>query len=199
MTTSSNAGTLPPTRPVLPPCGTTARRRMAQCDRMRDTWSVLLGRSASRDRPWYLPIQSLPGSRWEVPWRVGKTYYAMGGKGEGEHSPSALAPCTPRHGRPAAGDWSTPSRGSPVVLLQRAGICHHAAVAKDAPKEGHVIVIELGKLGRALQHRCAAGRGPQRELLPRCARWSSASWLEDSAEHSQHRRERGKRANGLGD
>ena len=58
-TTSSPMGTLPPTRPVLPPCGTTGSRRAWQCARMRETSCVLPGRSASALRPRYLPIQSV--------------------------------------------------------------------------------------------------------------------------------------------
>ena len=45
MMTSSNTGTLPPTSPVLPPCGTTARPRSWQYLTMADTSSVVLGRS----------------------------------------------------------------------------------------------------------------------------------------------------------
>jgi len=85
-TTSSCTGVLPPTSPVLPPCaragaavgrrrarrglqarggaracGTTASMRALQCARMRDTCSVLLGRSATLQLPAYLPIQSLRG------------------------------------------------------------------------------------------------------------------------------------------
>ena len=58
-TTSSPMGTLPPTRPVLPPCGTTGSRRAWQCARMRETSCVLPGRSASALWPRYLPIQSV--------------------------------------------------------------------------------------------------------------------------------------------
>ena len=58
-TTSSPMGTLPPTRPVLPPCGTTGSRRAWQCARMRETSCVLPGRSASALWPQYLPIQSV--------------------------------------------------------------------------------------------------------------------------------------------
>mmetsp|Transcript_4422 Transcript_4422/g.15514 ORF Transcript_4422/g.15514 Transcript_4422/m.15514 type:complete len:242 (-) Transcript_4422:24-749(-) len=63
-TTSSNTGTLPPTRPVFPPWGTTARLRSEQCRMMRETSSVVLGRRASLDLPSYLFIQSrLKGKR----------------------------------------------------------------------------------------------------------------------------------------
>ena len=58
-TISSAMGTLPPTRPVLPPCGTTGSRRAWQCARMRETSCVLPGRSASALWPRYLPIQSV--------------------------------------------------------------------------------------------------------------------------------------------
>ena len=58
-TTSSCTGTLPPTRPVLPPCGTTAILWVLHSCRMRDTSSVDLGRTTHFEWPVYLPIQSL--------------------------------------------------------------------------------------------------------------------------------------------
>jgi hypothetical protein len=69
-TTSSKTGTLPPTSPVLPPWGTTARRRSLQCFSTADTCCVDLGLSATLLLPLYLPIQSLrrqrgpKGSMW---------------------------------------------------------------------------------------------------------------------------------------
>jgi hypothetical protein len=43
ITTSSNTGTLPPTNPVLPPCGHTAKFSALQYLRIADTSSVVLG------------------------------------------------------------------------------------------------------------------------------------------------------------
>jgi hypothetical protein len=43
--TSSNTGTLPPTSPVLPPCGHTAKFSALQYLRIADTSSVVLGLS----------------------------------------------------------------------------------------------------------------------------------------------------------
>jgi hypothetical protein len=47
-----------PTRPVLPPCGTTARRRALQCLNTAATCCVVRGRRRTRDAPLYLRIQS---------------------------------------------------------------------------------------------------------------------------------------------
>mmetsp|Transcript_5112 Transcript_5112/g.23015 ORF Transcript_5112/g.23015 Transcript_5112/m.23015 type:complete len:200 (-) Transcript_5112:103-702(-) len=58
MTISSWTGTPPPTRPVLPPCGTTASPRVLQCRRISETWSVERGRSKTRESPRYFRIQS---------------------------------------------------------------------------------------------------------------------------------------------
>ena len=56
--TSSCTGTPPPTKPVFPPWGTTAKRRSLQCFSTRDTSAVVLGRSRTVDRPRYFFIQS---------------------------------------------------------------------------------------------------------------------------------------------
>lgn len=58
-TSSSVMGTLPPTKPVLPPWGTTGRRRAWQCCRMAATCCVVLGLRQQQLVPLYLPIQSL--------------------------------------------------------------------------------------------------------------------------------------------
>ena len=58
-TTSSSTGTLPPTSPVFPPWGTTGRRRSLQCRSTRDTCSVVLGKTATLELPWYFFIQSV--------------------------------------------------------------------------------------------------------------------------------------------
>jgi hypothetical protein len=42
-TISSKTGTLPPTRPVLPPCGTTARHRSLQYFKISESSSVVFG------------------------------------------------------------------------------------------------------------------------------------------------------------
>ena len=59
ITTSSLRGTLPPTRPVFPPWGTTAMRLSQQCLRMLLTSSVVFGLRTVVERPLYFPIQSL--------------------------------------------------------------------------------------------------------------------------------------------
>mmetsp|Transcript_74587 Transcript_74587/g.242216 ORF Transcript_74587/g.242216 Transcript_74587/m.242216 type:complete len:221 (+) Transcript_74587:1357-2019(+) len=58
MTTSSNTGTEPPTRPVLPPCGQTAIFRLWQCAMIFESCSVVLGRSTTLARPRTVPSQS---------------------------------------------------------------------------------------------------------------------------------------------
>ena len=57
--TSLLIGTLPPTSPVFPPCGTIGIFRSQQCARMRETSCVLPGRSASLLRPRWVPVQSV--------------------------------------------------------------------------------------------------------------------------------------------
>ena len=57
-TTSSCTGTEPPTRPVLPPWGTTASRRASQYLKIALTSAVDAGRSTTRARPSHLDIQS---------------------------------------------------------------------------------------------------------------------------------------------
>jgi hypothetical protein len=59
MMTSSLMGTLPPTNPVLPPCGTTPILRSLQYFTISLTCCVVFGRSTTRDVPRYFPIQSL--------------------------------------------------------------------------------------------------------------------------------------------
>lgn len=57
-TTSSKTGTLPPTRPVLPPCGTTASPRLWQWRITADTSAVVFGRSTAPAVPRNRRIQS---------------------------------------------------------------------------------------------------------------------------------------------
>lgn len=57
-TTSSPTGTLPPTSPVFPPCGTRPMPRSLQCRTILLTSSVVRGLSTVVARPWYFPIQS---------------------------------------------------------------------------------------------------------------------------------------------
>jgi len=58
---AAGLGAAPRARGGARACGTTASMRALQCARMRDTCSVLLGRSATLLLPAYLPIQSLRG------------------------------------------------------------------------------------------------------------------------------------------
>ena len=57
--TSSKTGTLPPTRPVKPPYGTTASYRELQYFNTRAISSVDPGLSASLEPPFHLRVQSL--------------------------------------------------------------------------------------------------------------------------------------------
>src|SRR5580693_7238968 len=54
----AGGGTDPPTRPVLPPCGTTAAPCSAQARSTAATWAVDPGRTAHSASPAYLRVQS---------------------------------------------------------------------------------------------------------------------------------------------
>ena len=57
--TSSAMGTPPPTRPVFPPCGTTARRRELRCASVAEASRVVAGNKTSLDLPTKAPVQSV--------------------------------------------------------------------------------------------------------------------------------------------
>ena len=58
-TASPASGTPPPTRPVLPPWGTTAKPALAQTARVAATSAVEPGRTTTGVAPWNRPVQSI--------------------------------------------------------------------------------------------------------------------------------------------
>lgn len=58
-TTSSKTGTLPPTKPVLPPCGTTANFLLLQYSRILEICWVFYGVKASWEDPFYILFHDL--------------------------------------------------------------------------------------------------------------------------------------------
>ncbi len=171
-TTSSKTGTPPPTRPVLPPWGTTASRRAAQCLITAETCSVLAGRSTRELRPSYLRIQSLRGRhmmRCRMMCVTGPRLQrclvcTAAPDGVVRWAGMACVP-TPSAQRTARTRRASPhhcgerarnprqSLCAPVVCFERRSVGHDAGLAKHALEELHVLGLQLGKARIPLQWR----------------------------------------------
>jgi hypothetical protein len=128
MTTSSNTGTLPPTNPVLPPCGHTANFSALQYLRIADTSSVVLGFNTI----WLAPENGrMLSPVLKVNWTHTELYMIQFKSASCQQRLQAAGACSTNTSKDKENDWVTQKE----QWANKMAYQQHAA-ALDTPEEG---------------------------------------------------------------